>query len=181
MAANSRVGRNKNETEYILPPLSLLERLSFAPNSFIPKWHKGILCLCCSFLLILFFCSSVGPQPWETVLSTGYSHSGLSQPRSPTGCSACKKPAPAWAPFHRPWLLPGACSAMGCRVKICSAMVLHGLQGSNLCHHGLGHGLQGNLCSSLLLSKLVLNTLFIPVTSFVSLVWMQPRSLFFDS
>ena len=36
----------------------------------------------------------------------------------------------------------------GCRVDICSTMDLHGLHGDNLCHHGLHHGLQGNLCSS---------------------------------
>jgi len=45
-------------------------------------------------------------------------------------------PAPAWGPFH------------GLQVEICSTMDLHGLQGSNLPHHGLRHGLQGNLCSS---------------------------------
>ncbi|KAK4811166.1 hypothetical protein QYF61_019797 [Mycteria americana] len=35
----------------------------------------------------------------------------------------------------------------GCRVDICSTVDLHGLQGDSLPHHGLHHGLQGNLCS----------------------------------
>ncbi|KAK4828719.1 LOW QUALITY PROTEIN: hypothetical protein QYF61_000557 [Mycteria americana] len=47
--------------------------------------------------------------------------------------------------------LQGTCSSigssMGCRVDMCSAMDLHGLQGDNLLHHG-HHQLQGNLCSS---------------------------------
>jgi len=41
----------------------------------------------------------------------------------------------------------GVESSTGCRVDICSGLVLHGLQGDNLLHHGLHHGLQGNLCS----------------------------------
>jgi len=36
----------------------------------------------------------------------------------------------------------------GLQVEICSTMDLHGLQGHSLPHHGLFHGLQGNLCSS---------------------------------
>ncbi|KAK4821964.1 hypothetical protein QYF61_004968 [Mycteria americana] len=36
----------------------------------------------------------------------------------------------------------------GLQVDICSTMDLHGLQGDSLPHHGLHHGLQGNLCSS---------------------------------
>jgi len=35
----------------------------------------------------------------------------------------------------------------GLQVKICSITDLHGLQGHSLPHHGLQHGLQGNLCS----------------------------------
>ena len=35
----------------------------------------------------------------------------------------------------------------GLQVDICSTMDLHGLQGDSLPHHGLHHGLQGNLCS----------------------------------
>lgn len=130
LTANSRLARNENKTKCILPPLSLLERLRFAPNSSVPKWHKGILCLCCSFLLILFLCSNVGPthgrQSFTNMFSMGPFHRvqpfRAAQPGSLTGCSACKKFAPAWAPSHRPWLLPGACQ--GCRVKICSAMHL---------------------------------------------------------
>ncbi|KAK4810770.1 hypothetical protein QYF61_007744, partial [Mycteria americana] len=34
------------------------------------------------------------------------------------------------------------------QVDICSTVDLHGLQGDSLPHHGLHHGLQGNLCSS---------------------------------
>ena len=33
------------------------------------------------------------------------------------------------------------------QVDICSTVNLHGLQGDSLPHHGLHHGLQGNLCS----------------------------------
>ena len=33
------------------------------------------------------------------------------------------------------------------QVDICSTVNLHGLQGDSLPHHGLPHGLQGNLCS----------------------------------
>jgi len=45
-------------------------------------------------------------------------------------------PAPAWGPFH------------GLLMDLCSTVDLHGLQGDSLPHHGLLHGLQGNLCSS---------------------------------
>jgi len=34
------------------------------------------------------------------------------------------------------------------QVQICSTVDLHGLQGHSLPHHGLHHGLQGNLCPS---------------------------------
>ena len=67
-----------------------------------------------------------------------------------------------------PQVLPGACSSMGfpqghslLRASTCSGVgsstgcrwisaplqTLHGLQGHSLPHHGLHHGLQGNLCS----------------------------------
>ena len=36
----------------------------------------------------------------------------------------------------------------GLQLEICSTMGLHGLQGHSLPHHGLHHGLQENLCSS---------------------------------
>ncbi|KAM9590921.1 uncharacterized protein ACIBXB_005956 [Morphnus guianensis] len=35
----------------------------------------------------------------------------------------------------------------GLQVDICATVDLHGLQGDSLPHHGLHHGLQGNLCS----------------------------------
>ncbi|KAK4831401.1 hypothetical protein QYF61_017532 [Mycteria americana] len=37
--------------------------------------------------------------------------------------------------------------SMGCRADICFDVVLHGLQGDNVCRHSVHHGLQGNLCS----------------------------------
>jgi len=44
----------------------------------------------------------------------------------------------AWGPFHR------------LQVDICYTVDLHGLQGDNLPHHGLHHGLQGkSLCSGI--------------------------------
>ena len=35
----------------------------------------------------------------------------------------------------------------GLQVDVCSTINLHGVQGDSLPHHGLPHGLQGNLCS----------------------------------
>lgn len=68
------------------------------------------------------------------------------------GHNSCEEPVPAWA-LHG---LQGTstCSSvrpsMGCRVDICSNVVLHGLQGKNLLHHGLLHKMQGNLLQLLL-------------------------------
>jgi len=45
--------------------------------------------------------------------------------------------------IHLPWR--GV--LRGLHVEICSTMDLHGLQGHSLPHHGLPHGLEGNLCS----------------------------------
>ena len=100
-------------------------------------------------------CSSVGPR-------------GVTSPAS--------KPAPAWAPLstapqvHRTSLHGSAGSLgrashgltasfgrihllrrgvlHGLQVDVCSTIHLHGLQGDSLPHHGLPHGLQGNLCSA---------------------------------
>ena len=50
---------------------------------------------------------------------------------------------------QRPWGIPLLrCGVLhGLQVDICSTVNLHGLQGDSLPHHGLPHGLQGNLCS----------------------------------
>ncbi|KAM9591174.1 uncharacterized protein ACIBXB_006073 [Morphnus guianensis] len=69
------------------------------------------------------------------------------------GCSSCQELAPArgspWAAgsfrAHLPALAWGPPQAAGW--DICSTVDLHGLQGDNLRHHGLHHGVQGNLCS----------------------------------
>lgn len=70
-----------------------------------------------------------------------------------TSCGSHQEPVPVT--HCGPHLIQGmstCCgrgSSTGCSVDICSAMVLHGLQGNNLLHHGLHHGLQGNLCSGI--------------------------------
>jgi len=70
---------------------------------------------------------------------------------SPRGHRSCQEPAPGRA-FHgvtdsfRPIHLLWSVVLHGLQVDICSTMDLHGLQGYNLPHHGLHHGLQGNLC-----------------------------------
>jgi len=89
--------------------------------------------------------------------SVGLSHrvqsfrSRLLQRGSPTG----SKVLPANL-FHHGLLSPRVCRSCcelllqvlpELQVEICSTMDLHGLQGNSLPHHGLLHGLQGNLCS----------------------------------
>ncbi|KAK4827475.1 hypothetical protein QYF61_018711, partial [Mycteria americana] len=66
---------------------------------------------------------------------------------------SCQEPAPAWASHgatasfgHTHLLQHGVLH--GLQVDICSTVDLHGLQGDSLPHHGLHQGLQGNLCSS---------------------------------
>ncbi|KAK4827032.1 hypothetical protein QYF61_013166 [Mycteria americana] len=84
--------------------------------------------------------------------------------------SPASKPAPAWAPLSiAPQVLPGTCLLQrglptgsqppsgihllwhgvghGLQMDICSTINPHGLQGDSLPHHGLHQGLQGNLCS----------------------------------
>ncbi|KAK4830119.1 hypothetical protein QYF61_008546, partial [Mycteria americana] len=105
------------------------------------------------------------------VLSMGCSPSGadcsrVGPPRGPKSCQqtcsrvgssseghrSCQEPAPAWglhgvtASFGRIHLLwRGVLHRL--QLDICSTVDLHGLQGDSLPHHGLHHGLQGNLCS----------------------------------
>ncbi|KAK4827417.1 hypothetical protein QYF61_017847 [Mycteria americana] len=119
-------------------------------------------------------CSSVGCSPSGTDCSSvgpPQGHKPCQQTCSSVGSSlsmghrSCQEPAPAWAShgvtasfgcIHllRYGVLNGLqvdiCSTMdlhGLEVDICSTMDLHGLQGDSLPHHGLHHGLQGNLCS----------------------------------
>jgi len=69
-----------------------------------------------------------------------------------TGSSSFQEPAPTQA-LHRLQLLSGHIHLLwrkvlhGLQLDVCSTMVLHGQQWDNLYHHGLHHGLQGNLCS----------------------------------
>lgn len=64
-----------------------------------------------------------------------------------------RKPSPAWTPLHgvdspvRSLLQLRLC--MDCRLDICSTVDFHGMQENNLCHPGLHHRLQGNLCSGI--------------------------------
>ncbi|KAM9590481.1 uncharacterized protein ACIBXB_005737 [Morphnus guianensis] len=123
--------------------------------------------------------SNVGPshglQPFTNCSSMGPFHgvqsfrSTLLQHGLPTGSQilpenllrgllspqirrSCQEPAPAQgshgvtASFGRIHLLRHGV-LHGLQVDICSTVDLHGLQGDSLPHHGLHHGLQGNLCS----------------------------------
>ena len=116
-------------------------------------------------LQIFTMCSSMG-----SLHGVQCFRNGLLQHRSPTRVTGpARRPAPAWLLSTGPRVLPRACSSAGSpqghgllwgtstrsstvsstggRVDICSTMDLHVLQGDNLHHHGLHHGLQGNLCS----------------------------------
>ncbi|KAK4831745.1 hypothetical protein QYF61_018943 [Mycteria americana] len=72
---------------------------------------------------------------------------------SPWVHRSCQEPAPAQA-SHRVTASFGCIHLLwhgvlhGLQVDICSTINLHGLQVDSLPHHGLHHGLQGNLCSS---------------------------------
>ena len=85
----------------------------------------------------------------------GYSLSGtdctsLAPPRS---AGPARKSAPAWTPLH--WLqLPSGHIQLlrhgvlhGLQVDICSTVLPCGLQEDKLHHRGVLHGLQGNVCS----------------------------------
>ena len=67
-----------------------------------------------------------------------------------TGCRSCQEPPPVWAP-HGLQLPSGHIHLLkhgvlhGLQVDIFSTVVLHGLQGDSLPHHGLLQRLQGNL------------------------------------
>ena len=95
-------------------------------------------------------CSSVGPPRGhkscqQTCSGVGSSLHGATGParsllqrglptgsQPPVGASTCS----------------GVGSSTGCRWNLCSpSSFLRGLQGDSLPHHGLRHGLQGNLCS----------------------------------
>ena len=114
----------------------------------IGGYGQFITLLCCSFLLMPFLCSSVGSLPQDTVLHELLQHQSL-----PQGAVPARKPAPAWAPFHGPKFPSGHTHLLwhgvlhGLQVDICSTVDLHGLQRHNLCYRCLLYGLQGNLCS----------------------------------
>jgi len=95
-------------------------------------------------LQLFMNCSSVGPFhvffPWGAVLQE--------QRGSPQGHRSCQQTSSTGSqpPPGIPMLWRGALP--GLQVGLCSPVGLHGLQGHSLPHHGLLHGLQGNLCSS---------------------------------
>ena len=72
----------------------------------------------------------VGSSPWATVPAQSLLLHRLSASVL-QGISTCS----------------GVGSSMGCRLDIYSTADFHGLQGDNLCHHRLLHGLQVKLCS----------------------------------
>ena len=139
---------------------SLLPGLNFTSYFFIssiPERCRGTgnrgcsqfitLCLCCSFLLMLFPCCRGSPLGSQALPENMLQHGLL----SPQGHRSCQEPAPAWAPhgltasFGHP-LVPVR-GPPRAAVEICSTVDLHGLQGHSLPHPGLLHGLRGNLCS----------------------------------
>ena len=97
-------------------------------------------------------CFHVGP-PWghkscqQTCFGMGSSLHGSTGPQVlPGSCSG------VGFPRGHSVLRASTCSGVGSslhglQVDICSTVELHGLPGDSLPHHGLPHGLQGNLCS----------------------------------
>ncbi|KAK4810786.1 hypothetical protein QYF61_008758 [Mycteria americana] len=159
-----------------------------------------VLLLCCSFLLMLFPCSNMGSFHWVQSF-----RKGLLQHGSPTGpqvlpertCSSVGSSPRAAVPARgllQRRLSTGCsflqststCSSMGssigCRVDICSTMVLHGLQRDNLSHHaaqGDGEwGLRRRTPHTLpLLRRGVLHRLQVDVCSTVNLHGLQGDNL----
>jgi len=127
--------------------------------------------LCCSFLLILFPCSSVWSHPWETVLhellqceyfpqaavlhellqhgSFPWSAVILQEQAAPVWVphrvrSPSRKPGPAWAPFSTGLqVLPGTCSSVDFLEGHSLLWVILGLQ-VDICSTVCLHGLQGH-------------------------------------
>jgi len=132
---------------------------SHAIQSFMygPFLHARVLSMGCS--------SSRTALEWVLSHRVRLLRRRLLQHGTHTGCSSCQKTcsflsispqaaAPARSLLQRGLstgciFLQGVftCSTVGsstsCHVEICSGMGLHGLQGGNLLHHGLLHGLQG--------------------------------------
>ena len=94
-------------------------------------------------------CSSMGPprgykSGQKTCSSLGSSlHRATAPARSLLQCGL---PTGSQPPPGIPLLQRGVLPRL--QVEICSPVDLPGLQGHSLPHHGLPHGLQGNLCSS---------------------------------
>jgi len=109
----------------------------------------------------------MSPFPWGTVLQEQTAPAWVPHrvtnparkpapewaPLSPQVHRSCQEPAPAWSScgvtaffgsIHLLWR--GVLHTL--LVDMWSTMDLHGLQGGNLPHHGLHHGLTGNLCFS---------------------------------
>lgn len=106
---------------------------------------------------MLFPCSSVGSHPRETVLHKFHycgSFPWVSVLHELLQCGwgilLQEETVPVWCPYKvtgaSTWGLHGLQPLSGLIYLLCHG-VLHGLQGDNLHHYGLHHGLQGNLCS----------------------------------
>ena len=98
--------------------------------------------------------------PYHRVHPSGANCSNQGPPRA---AAPARSPAPAWSPLHGLQVWPGICSSRGlphslhqcrstcstmvsstgCSVEPCSTVVLHGLQGDSLLHHGPHHRPQG--------------------------------------
>ena len=113
--------------------------------------QRPLLCVCCA-------ASGVWAQPPAFPGDCGPALGGVQ-----SVLMVWKKPAPVWVSLHGSRFLSGVCSSLapdrnwlqhpqgistysrvkssvGCRVDLCSIVVLHGLQGDNLHYHCLLHG-----------------------------------------
>jgi len=145
----------RNNNPYLKTPSphpTLLPGLNFTPSflylllqSCAGKWGMGVavssshIILCCSLLLILFPCSSVGLSH-RRQSSMKVSNVGLHKLLQHRCC-----PRGAVLQAHPPALLWGPLWAAGEYLLHRGRRGLHGLQGYSLLHQGLHHGLQGNL------------------------------------
>lgn len=118
------------------------------PGFLVFMWMAS---LCCSFLLTLFPCSSVGSLPQDTVFRElfqsgfsfqwgGPSGTGCSSTGSPMASSSCQKTC---SRMGSPWaqlpseLCSGAGSCTGYSMDTCPDTLHNRLHGDSLLHHGL--------------------------------------------
>lgn len=159
--------RNKGKTKNAFPP----PRLNFIPDSLTSfpcrlacgvgdcDWYEQLLsaALSCSY-----FSSAPG---WVPPTSCSSWRAAPALHHIPWGAVFQEQTAPVWAPLHGLQFLTGAWALHGLQlpsglihllwpgvlyhlqVDICPDVVLDGLQGDKLFHHGLLHRLQGHFCS----------------------------------